>query len=289
MRFTSRPLPTIYLLLTLATCTWLPATPIAAQESAPVSVQRPASLEQPVTMLPQAHAHNDYLHEQPLLDALTQGFGSVEADIFLVDGELQVAHTRSELAPERTLRALYLEPLKRRITEHQGSVYGDGKPFTLLIDIKTDAEATYRALNDLLAQYSQILTHSNNEVEQAGAVTAIVSGNRPIELIRHTSPRYASIDGRLSDLDGELPPSLMPLISDNWSSHFSWRGVGQLPPAEQQKLQDIVARTHAQHRRLRFWATPDSPAMWSVLHDAGVDLINTDDLAGLSEFLRGKK
>lgn len=278
MRFTSRQLLTLSLSLAVATCSWLSTTPLAAQESS----------QQPLKMLPQAHAHNDYLHEQPLLDALAQGFGSVEADIFLVDGELQVAHTRSELAPERTLRALYLDPLKQRIGQHQGSVYGDGKTFTLLIDIKTDAEATYGALHDLLAQYSQILTHSSDDVERAGAVTAIVSGNRPIELIRHTSPRYASIDGRLSDLDSEHPTSLMPLISDNWRSHFSWRGTGQLAAAEQQKLQAIVASTHAQHKRLRFWATPDSPAMWSVLHDAGVDLINTDDLAGLSEFLRKK-
>ena len=40
--------------------------------------------------LPAAHAHNDYLHKRPLLDALAQGFCSVEADIFLVDGALLV-------------------------------------------------------------------------------------------------------------------------------------------------------------------------------------------------------
>ncbi|HEY3789313.1 MAG TPA: hypothetical protein VGL71_10685, partial [Urbifossiella sp.] len=30
-----------------------------------------------------AHAHNDYEHKRPLLDALEQGFCSVEADIWL--------------------------------------------------------------------------------------------------------------------------------------------------------------------------------------------------------------
>ena len=29
----------------------------------------------------QAHAHNDYLHERPLLDALDNGFGSVETPL----------------------------------------------------------------------------------------------------------------------------------------------------------------------------------------------------------------
>ena len=42
--------------------------------------------------LPAAHAHNDYEHARPLLDALDRGFGSIEADIWLVDGALLVAH-----------------------------------------------------------------------------------------------------------------------------------------------------------------------------------------------------
>src|SRR6185436_16418009 len=63
-----------------------------------------------VVPLEHAHAHNDYLHTRPLLDALDHGFTSVEVDIFLVDGELLVAHTAREIKPDRTLEKLYLEP-----------------------------------------------------------------------------------------------------------------------------------------------------------------------------------
>ena len=43
-------------------------------------------------------------------------------------------------------------------------------------------------------------------------------------------------------------------------------------------------------RLIRLWATPDLPgkdrdAIWTELVDAGVDLINTDDLDGLRVFL----
>ena len=55
------------------------------------------------TPLPQAHAHNDYEHERPLLDALEQGFTSIEADVWLVDGELRVAHDSWEVADAPTL------------------------------------------------------------------------------------------------------------------------------------------------------------------------------------------
>ena len=49
-----------------------------------------------VTPLPRAHAHNDYYHRRPLLDALDQGFCSVEADIYLVEDRLLVGHLPME-------------------------------------------------------------------------------------------------------------------------------------------------------------------------------------------------
>ena len=72
-------------------------------------------------VLPKAHAHNDYRHKHPLLDALDNGFCSVEADIYLVDGKLLVAHDRSAVKPERTLEALYLEPLRKRVQANEGA------------------------------------------------------------------------------------------------------------------------------------------------------------------------
>src|SRR5688572_20087049 len=55
-----------------------------------------------------AHAHNDYEHTRPLLDALDLGYCSVEADIFLVNRQLLVAHNLEDTRPERTLQSLYL-------------------------------------------------------------------------------------------------------------------------------------------------------------------------------------
>ncbi len=42
--------------------------------------------------------------------------------------------------------------------------------------------------------------------------------------------RYAAYDGRLSDLGDTTDPAFMPLISDNWTQHFTWMGVGPMPP-----------------------------------------------------------
>src|SRR5213596_3180460 len=81
-----------------------------------------------------AHAHNDYEHKRPLLDALDHGFCSVEADIWLINGKLFVAHDFRDVKTNRTLESLYLEPLRERVRKNGGRIYPDGPEFTLLID-----------------------------------------------------------------------------------------------------------------------------------------------------------
>ncbi|TKJ35978.1 MAG: hypothetical protein CEE38_13290 [Planctomycetes bacterium B3_Pla] len=246
-----------------------------------------------VVPLPLAHAHNDYRHEQPLHDALAHGFSGVEADIFLVDDDLFVAHDRHEITPERTLRRLYLDPLRERVKQNGGSVYPNpGAPgqVTLLIDIKSETAATYKVLDRILAEYQDIFTSFGPDGRSDKAVLAVISGNRPYELMASQKVRYAGYDGRLTDLQSNAPADLMPLISDNWTRHFKWRGTGRMPAEERGKLREIVQTAHDKGRRVRFWATPDNPsaareALWRELILAGVDMLNTDDLEGLQQFL----
>ena len=78
----------------------------------------------------------------------------------------------------------------------------------------------------------------------------------------------------------------MPLISSNWSKIAKWYGHNPVAAEALNRLTEVVAKTQQQGKRIRFWATGDNPVVWQVLLDAGVDLINTDDLAGLSAFLK---
>ena len=64
-----------------------------------------------------------------------------------------------------------------------------------------------------------------------------------------------------------------------------WSGEGAPPPQLRRELARLADLAHTQGRRLRFWGSPDREEVWRVLHEAGVDLINTDDLGGLRAFL----
>ncbi|MQY15534.1 hypothetical protein SRB5_57160 [Streptomyces sp. RB5] len=243
--------------------------------------------------LRRAHAHNDYLHERPLLDALAHNFTSVEADVFLRDGQLLVAHEEAALDPTRTLQSLYLDPLARRIARNRGSVYaGYHRPLQLLVDIKDLGEPTYLELSRVLRRYRGLFSHAVDGRVQPRAVTAVISGDRAARIpMEAEHVRYAFYDGRYEDLPTDVPASFIPLLSASWSSAFTWQGAGPMPAAEREALRSVVALAHSKGQRVRFWATPDLPgperdAVWRELLAADVDHLNSDDLAGLETFLR---
>ncbi len=243
------------------------------------------------TPLTRAHAHNDYDHKQPLFDALAHGFTNIEADAILKHDTLFVAHDPDDIVSARTLQSLYLDPLYALYQKNDGRIYPGWPTVYLMIDFKSDADSSYNILRPLLNQYADMLTRWRGDQKDMGAVTIIISGNRPLAQAAKESMRFIGIDGRADDFNNNCSPLLHPWISDDWSNHFEWRGLGEFPAAEEKKLAHLVERAHANGQMIRFWATdvfykPAQFAIWNVLYEAGVDLINTDDLAGLREFLK---
>jgi len=230
-------------------------------------------------------SHNDYEQPHPLETALELGYQMIEADIHLIDGTLYVIHDHPE-NPEETpiLKDLYLDPLAERIS-NQGSVLPESNvPFYLVIDVKTEAEPTFEVLSEVLEPYHHLFTRRENGEWIEGAMRLLISGNRP-ELDLEHPDRIAFIDGRIPDIGEGYSPELYPLISDNWNNYFNWDGTGEISEEENEKLVSIVTSVHDENKMIRFWATPDRESVWEVLLDAGVDVINVDDLHGMREFL----
>jgi glycerophosphoryl diester phosphodiesterase len=236
-----------------------------------------------------AHAHNDYEHVHPLFDALSHGFPSVEADIHLVDGKLLVAHEPKEVDPKKTLQSLYLDPLRERVRRFKGRMYPMGDAtFYLLIDTKTETNATYRVLRKVLEQYSDMLTSFGPEGVRQKAITVVLTGNRPRQLLAQERSRLAALDGTLSDLDGPPSGTLFLWVSDNWRDFFQWQGQGPFPDDAKARLKEMVRKAHSRDLKIRFWNAPDISVFWKEMRDDGVDLVNTDDLAGVEKFLRAR-
>jgi hypothetical protein len=253
----------------------------------------PAAVVQ-ASALPHAHSHNDYEQPRPLLDALDRGFTSIEADVWLVNDRLLIGHTFFQLDASSTFESEYLAPLAQRVTTHGGRVYDDWDgSVQLLVDVKTDAEDTYRALERALAPHRSMLTRFAGGQSEPGAVTVVISGNRPRALMESQPERLAAYDGRLEDVGERTRASFIPLVSARWDDVFRWHGEGAMSAVERLRLEELVASAHAAGQRLRFWGTPEDvparDAVWSELVAAGVDYVNTDDLTGLRSWFDARQ
>lgn len=229
-----------------------------------------------------AYAHNDYGNRHPLQDALDQGYRGVEADFYLVEGELRVAHDRDETRPGRTLESLYLDPL-RALVARDGSVLPDGSTFLLNIEAKEKGRETYDALCRVLARYPDLLTVVRDGVAEPGPVQVVLVGwFPPLAELAAEPVRRVAVQAHYRQLPKDqaaLPADLLKLVTVKYTDEFDWDGHGQPPPEFTRHLARIRAAADAvPGRLLRVFQVPRRGDCYAALLEGGVDLIGTKTL-----------
>ncbi|PSR52817.1 alkaline phosphatase [Adhaeribacter arboris] len=224
------------------------------------------------------HAHNDYQQSLPFFNAYTHQVGSIEADLFLQDNELYVAHEAKEISPERTLDVLYLQPLQAQIKKNKGSAYPHSTAILqILIDLKTNGTTTLPVLMRKLANYPEI---RNNPTIQL-----VISGERPNPETWSKYPSYIYFDATPGVNYTAEQLKKIRLFSASFRSYSQWNGEGSLEAAAEAKIRQAIDSAHQLNKKWRFWATPDNANTWQTLMQFKVDFIGTDDVTGLTSYL----
>lgn len=226
-------------------------------------------------------SHNDYEQKTPFYNAYDHQIGFIEADVFLDDNGLLVAHSRSQLNPQRTLEVLYLKPLQEKIKINNGNIYTDPlKTLTLMIDLKTEGISTLKAIADKLKTYPELLS--------CKTLTISISGNVPDRERWKDFPSFIYFDGRpeIDYTTNEL--QRISFISTSFGSHSTWKGDASLPEADREKISALRDSVHAKGKKLRFWGAPDVPAAWQTWMELNIDILGTDKVSDLNDFLKEK-
>jgi alkaline phosphatase len=237
------------------------------------------SLAQPVTYTTaNAHSHNDYEQPAPLYTAYYSGFGSIEADIFLRNDSLLVAHTVKDLEKGRTLEALYLKPLQAFIENNKGFVYADTtRKLQLMIDIKTEAVSTLNKLVAVLQNYPSLTN--------ASSLRIVISGSRPDPSSFINWPAWIWFDGVLGTSYSQEALTKIAMLSDDLKKYTKWNGNNKIPTKDWSHLKNAVEQAHALQKTVRFWGGPDFMDAWEEFIELQVDYINTDSIKALSAYL----
>jgi alkaline phosphatase len=213
------------------------------------------------------HSHNDYRQARPLQEALACNVFSIEADIFLYQGQLRVAHDEAELPNAPLLDSLYIQPLLRWFKANPA---GDSNYFPfLLIDIKSNSAAVLPALVKLLEPYPTLFNPQRMQV--------VISGDRGVQKDWSFWPGYFLFDGRPGETYDTATLARVGFISDaykNYSLH------------SRKKIKLLANSVHQSGKLLRLWGIPDHPASWKKLKAWGVDIINTDQVRICREYFK---
>jgi glycerophosphoryl diester phosphodiesterase len=234
------------------------------------------------------HAHNDYMHKRPLMEALENGFTSIEIDVFLHNDSLIVSHDAIGLDKKPDIESLYLRPIQKIIRQNGGTVYkGYSTPVIFMIDFKTSGDDTYAKLKTVLARYSDILAvFHNDSVIKPGPISILISGSKPFKSLLSENTSYATMDADISDMSKRERDRVVTRYSDPWGAHFTWNGKGQMPANQKARMDSLVTAAHQLKKQIRFYGIPDNPNCWKELLDAHLDWINTDHLKEYAEFWR---
>lgn len=223
-----------------------------------------------------AHAHNDYLHPVPFYSAYNAGFGSIEADVFPVNGILCVAHSKKEIQTQRTLRELYLIPLVKELSADTL------RRIKLLIDIKDN----YKAALSLLIKELEPLKQYLSSEKFYNRLTILISGERPPPAEYKNYPEYIFFDDDLKLYHSPDEWNRVGLVSLPFNKISGWKGEDNLNRKDKKRLANTIDSVHAAGKPIRFWAAPDTKDSWKLQMKLHADLIGTDKIDELANFFR---
>ena len=222
-----------------------------------------------------AHAHNDYLHPVPFYTAYNAGFGSIEADVFPVDDVLLVAHSKKEIQSQRTLRELYLTPLLKELSKDTL------RKINLLVDIKEN----YKAALSLLIKELEPLKNLMSSEKKYDRLTIVISGDRPPPSEYKNYPNYIFFDDDLTSHHSPEEWNRVGLVSLPFNKISEWKGEDNINRKDKKRLRNTIDSVHAAGKPIRFWAAPDTKNSWKLQMKLHADLIGTDKIDELANFL----
>ncbi|KAK1058021.1 hypothetical protein LTR74_013709 [Friedmanniomyces endolithicus] len=273
----------------------------------------PTDLTQGIVPKP-FHSHNYYWRPIPFYSALSVGALSVEADVWLYNGTLHIGHEQGALTNERTFDDLYIQPILSVVRAQnpnssfltaptRNGVYdtSGGQTLYLFVDVKTDGPTTFpyviKALQPLRS--AGYLTTYNGTAVTPGHVTVIGTGNTPLNQVQGvgnaTHPRDYFFDGPIPTLGttfSNITADVSPIASTDFVVQFGNVRNETFNATQLSLLESQVATAHAKGIMMRYWDQPGWPvttrnAIWRILWNAGVDLLNVDDLQGAADYWQG--
>jgi alkaline phosphatase len=173
---------------------------------------------------------------------------------------------------------MYLNPIKKEISNNKGWAYQDTTlQLKLMIDLKTEGIPTLNRLVAQLKSFPELITAKGFEI--------FISGNVPSPERWDEFPPFINFDGRPGIQYSPDQLKRITLISSGIGAFSKWDGNGDLSEKDKNRIDSLIKVVHSLEKKIRFWSTPDFENGWKTLCLLNVDIIGTDHVPELVQFI----
>ncbi|MBA4410811.1 MAG: hypothetical protein C0397_15470 [Odoribacter sp.] len=236
-------------------------------------------------------SHN-FTTNAELWESIGNGVINFQADVMYIYGKLFVTALMPDSASHKlpTLTDAYLYPLYNQYKKNNGEILqGYPEDIFLILKFNNQPIQIYKQLAAEMRPFSDMLSYKTEAAEHKGKLKILIKDKEYLDKINAVKPSFLSLVGNLSDIDKNVDPGKMPLIEVEFSEITSWKGIGTIPFEEFMKIKEIVAKVHAQNKKISITNCPSSKTIADLIQSSKADFINTREAARMAGYFGAVK
>jgi alkaline phosphatase len=241
------------------------------------------SLQGQSLFIDKALSANDHKRKNPLFEALNLGYNGISA-------ELKLKKNGILYCGNKTLKELYLEPLKLR--SENGTKYihpSYTEEFLIYLDVVSDSNATYQALLIEIEPYKNMLTSFEGTKRNKKPVRIVLGKNVPFASLYTSPQRYLFAQESALNIDASRNETYCLFANLSLKDTYKWNGVKNMPNMEYLSLIAHVKTVHKAGRLIRIHNLPELPNAFDIIYGSGVDLLDIEDIASFAAYWHKRK
>jgi hypothetical protein len=227
-----------------------------------------------------------------LWESIGKGIFNYQADVMYIYGKIFVTPLMPDSAGHQlpTLTDAYLYPLYNQFKKNNGEIIpGYSGDIFLILNLTSQPVQVYKQLANEMRPFMDMLTYKNADSEHRGKLRILIKDKEQLQTINNIKPGFWGIVGNLSDVDKNADSDQMPLIEIDFNEITNWKGTGNIPFEDYVKIKDMVAKIHAQNKKISLINCPSYQQVADLIKTAKVDFLSTPDAIKMAGFFDADK
>jgi len=233
----------------------------------------------------------NFSNQSELWESIGLGIVNYQADVMYIYGKLYVTPIMPDSSNHKfpTLTDAYLYPLYSQFKKNNGEILpGYSGDIYLILNFTTQPVQIYKQLAIEMRPFSEMLTSKTTGAEHQGKIRILIKDKVTLDKINNIKPSFLGLVGGFSDIEKNLDSGQMPLIEVDLHEITNWKGTGNIPFEDFVKIKDIVAKVHAQNKKISIINCPTNKTIADLIQTSKADFINTKDAILMADFLERK-